>query len=527
MHSALFIAELVDLIFGCLDPTHSSKVDRRTLVALSATCKNFHEPALDALWRNQISLDNVLMCLPKNSFIPRRSASPVKLIITRPLTSADWSIAAKFTHRVKDLYIDHLNCPHRLTLAAIANFLGTTQPLFANLRQLCWSVSSNDVATPSRHLSLFIGAQVSKINIQVYWEDIPRLRAFPCLATATHVNLWVEGFFDSEAGEDRGQSLLDVSDLAASLPAARVLSLPSVNRNALVALASMPDLYSLTLSEPEIGDVGDPTIPMPLNGSLPFARLSSLRLAPTRVDFAIQFLRIVEPAALQLEDIHVGFDASELGSRIATLLRLISRIPPHILTEIHVGETDNGEGMYMPPEPVQLYALDGAALTGLSRFTRLTRLTVQAPSGIQLEDEILWELAPCWPQMQYLQLMSGSPTQLVPRTTLAGLRALAKHCAALEFVDLPVDAREVPSYPAERISQLGLTMWDVRESPISDPARVAAFLSGLFPNLKHVSNYFNDEGDISIEMWDQVKVLLPVFGSVREEEQHYSRTSTI
>jgi hypothetical protein len=65
MHLALTIAELLPLIFEEIKRTRfSSDPDLRSLAAVARTCTGFRDPALDILWRRQVTLKNFFSCFP-------------------------------------------------------------------------------------------------------------------------------------------------------------------------------------------------------------------------------------------------------------------------------------------------------------------------------------------------------------------------------------------------------------------------------------------------------------------------------
>jgi hypothetical protein len=72
-HRALTIPEIIGLICEHLEvlaePHHEGSGTRRNLedlAALARTCRDFENPALDILWREQNTLANTLKCLPSN-----------------------------------------------------------------------------------------------------------------------------------------------------------------------------------------------------------------------------------------------------------------------------------------------------------------------------------------------------------------------------------------------------------------------------------------------------------------------------
>jgi hypothetical protein len=63
MHHALQISEIVDLVIR--DLAHPlPHIKGKTLAALAATCTMLHDVALDALWRHQDNILNLIRCMP-------------------------------------------------------------------------------------------------------------------------------------------------------------------------------------------------------------------------------------------------------------------------------------------------------------------------------------------------------------------------------------------------------------------------------------------------------------------------------
>ncbi|EMD38983.1 hypothetical protein CERSUDRAFT_72231 [Gelatoporia subvermispora B] len=113
MHHCLQIAEILSIIIGYI--SKSDSLGRATLAALARTCRLFHGPALDVLWRHQDNLLNLLKCLPGDAWmiegrqwVRENHMSPettvVPLSLTRPLEPTDWrrlapSVFLEFTLR--------------------------------------------------------------------------------------------------------------------------------------------------------------------------------------------------------------------------------------------------------------------------------------------------------------------------------------------------------------------------------------------------------------------------------------------
>jgi hypothetical protein len=93
MHRALEILEIIEMICGHLPQPSANPYLRldehdlpmaRSLAALARTSKNFQNPALDALWRVQHTLLNLLKCMPSDLWnIPLNPVLQSKVVSTR------------------------------------------------------------------------------------------------------------------------------------------------------------------------------------------------------------------------------------------------------------------------------------------------------------------------------------------------------------------------------------------------------------------------------------------------------------
>jgi hypothetical protein len=67
MHHCFTILDIIKVIFDFYDLVESEE-DKRTVVALTRTCRAFGDPALDRLWCSLKSLRPLFKCLPEESW---------------------------------------------------------------------------------------------------------------------------------------------------------------------------------------------------------------------------------------------------------------------------------------------------------------------------------------------------------------------------------------------------------------------------------------------------------------------------
>ncbi|KAJ6463435.1 kinase-like domain-containing protein [Mycena sanguinolenta] len=163
---------------------------------------------------------------------------------------------------------------------------------------------------------------------------------------------------------------------------------------------------------------------------------------------------------------------------------------------------------------------DSGACVGmreLSFFSGLKSVHIEWFFGLDLDDRTLEHLTTSWTQLTELQLFEIG-TDIVTNLTLKSLLAVARNCPHLRTFHLKVDASEVPELPPVEPQRL-LKVLTVGESRIQGAAKVARYLSGIFPNVEYI------RADSHMGRWKQVLKLLPEFVALRKEvaEQVESR----
>jgi len=79
---------------------------------------------------------------------------------------------------------------------------------------------------------------------------------------------------------------------------------------------------------------------------------------------------------------------------------------------------------------------------------------------------------------------------------------------------------------------MSLTSLDVHSSPVSDPAAVAFYLSGMFPHIRCLYSHCedsdpddndDDDDDTDHQRWERVFEILPAMRLIRSEERFGSK----
>ncbi|KAJ7049629.1 hypothetical protein C8F01DRAFT_1036052 [Mycena amicta] len=532
MHHSLRIAEVLDNIFAHL--TEGEKSDSTALGRLARTCKAFTESALDALWWEQKTLDNLLKCLPSDCWEENIYTDATEIHLLRRLQPDDLRVVFKNRVRVRVLTLrlwieGHLWSKPLEELASVL----PTGGIFPNLRHLefsCYAPRSSMF----RHTRLLVCPPLTSVTFRLYSdEDIAEVLSLPLpLPYIRSLSIQTLRRLTSSYRQHPNST-----PFALQLSRIGSLCLPTADHQVFGHLSILPDLRSLEIGDTQVGEV---FVPLPIEPP-PFAALAKLSLALTTVDFAIEFIGAVLEWRLQY--LTIGYTAFATKERLATLYQIVSsRCLTHKLEHVligHPGSPDEGDGILDPPiDEMQDYAVDRQSFKDLLRFSNLTYVTLESPAGFVFDDAVVWDLARSWPALQNLILGSGSRVQVRPSTTLDALRAFATHCKHLITLLISINASDVPLFNwhrREHITQSTLSHLDVRDSPIDDSARVASFLSRLFPATSEVhtcqmwrwdeeNGYeMEREGEdmekVHYERWMEVERLIPIFVSTRREEQ--------
>ncbi|KAF7290745.1 hypothetical protein MIND_01315200 [Mycena indigotica] len=551
MHRCLAILEILENIFSYFSSHYAGDIP--TLAALARTCKAFMGPALDVLWYQQGSLENALKCLPDDCWKrttvheelagSRRSWQTIKF--TRNLTQQDWEHAQKYLCRVKQLDLPHgWNLPGPMAHIHLLEPIERSLPgrrLFPNIRHLSWKPSDRylSAAQSTRWLRLFVGPNLR--SLEVHGNTLKTASDIHLLASLDIPLAHLHNLVILLCNDHYDSVICTSSELASKLGQIKKLTLPAINAVALNHLSLLPNLSQLTLTQPQIDDIGVPASPLPLDPQ-PFAALSRLDLRNCRAAFAVDLInsaRLWKLAHLEVNscfpELQRDLDALYVaaGSRCTTdNLRILCLGPPE-------DETINDPATN---EPRENYALTGLSLVPLFKFSNLHYADLQPPAGFLIDDDTISKLARSWPLVEYLTLRSGSAIQARPLTTIRALRTFAKHCKLLVGLSIPVDASDVPdfdTYSQRRITQSNLTHVNMGISPIADPSAVARFLSGHFPCLDYVETLndrrWSDQYHRIMErgeeeetersyhvLWTEVSKMLSLCQAVRQEEQFWA-----
>ncbi|KAJ6580564.1 hypothetical protein DFH09DRAFT_295115 [Mycena vulgaris] len=513
MHRSLRIPEVVGMICAHLDPMPG--VESGALAALARTSMIFHDTALDALWRHQDTILNLIKCMPADLWesvdtdIRRRQFRRRQILrLARPIIPSDWHRFLMYCDRVRSLTcVDAYPHPN---LSAVFDVIHLHLPrdyLCPNVQKLAWGQDGPP------QIDRFLGPHISSIDLRACTTNaqeslLPTLaRRYPALSAVTLGNPFETA------------PLPHVSTFVRALSHVKLLDVSTLDVAALDHIGQLPTLETLNFALH-----ASTSFPSISNGTM-FSRLCStnVHLRQGQINVLSAFVRTW--AQPPLHTMEASIDSSPTVDDIEGFYRaLIGHCPHESLEVLKLGIDDAAEPTVIRPAFVHAAYL----FRHLFCFTNLAVLSIRIAGGYELDDATVYDMARAWPHIEeiYLQADVYSPR----KGTLRGLAALAEHCPNLHTLELCLDASTIPELiipPGHRLLQGSLVSLDMSYSPISDAFSVARFLSSIFVNLKEVVadyDYREEAGPALVlardysQRWTQVGTMLPGLGEVREEE---------
>ncbi|KAJ7263564.1 hypothetical protein B0H12DRAFT_1321561 [Mycena haematopus] len=532
MHRCLHVPELVWMIVSQLDP-HC--LEGRAALAALARCRIFHGPALDALWREQETIRNLLNCMPEDLWVDEPVHRIRTMRLRRPIRAEDWSRVLQYSHRVRSFRFHNFGRP---ALSEVFNVLRLNVPgdyLLPNLETLYWS-PSHDIQFSN--IDLFLGPRLTSITLSQL--TLAQLSLLPTL-TRRFPNL-SEVAFDSMhiRLNERPQFNGEISVFIRGLRSVRTLRLTTpINIEAIAHIGRLPTLETLHLVAP----AGPPSrISLPQRAL--FHRLRSVHFQcahDATIEFAVSVVQ--SWANPPLHSFVMKHTKGMTADATEKLFCAISEHCAHDSLEILA------INLFWPTarEESPDYIIPGRAVKLLFCFSHLTTVSIESPHGMQFDDESIAELAAAWPQIEELCLGGLTNIDPIPQCgTLLALHAFARHCPNLHTLELTLDATSIPAvHPdALRRQQLihpELLKLNVAYSLISKAFDVARFISATFINLTEVvtaleDDYFGDNPEeeedlvysaqvVRHKVWKEVEAFLPALHDIRSEEFHWGEQS--
>ncbi|KIM90987.1 hypothetical protein PILCRDRAFT_1215 [Piloderma croceum F 1598] len=516
MHHCLKIPEILTIIFESLNNNDSESfrpyTDYQTFFALALVCRNFLEPALDALWREQGSFAQLIQTLPTDAW----RVSGGVLSITRPLVASDWERFYFYAKRMTyvTVWLSDLRRP-RLDPDVYPTIVLSHRPLplLDNLRQLhchganirMWNV------TP------FLGPKLTRFSMifprgTIAFETTSVLASLP-IHTPSLQDLRIYGSTETS---------LPVCALVCALHDLHTLMLNRIPLTTecishLSALSNLQKLHAtITRDEPTQISSSIRQASFPSLTEL-FITVDTLTIA---TDFFEHFLRSspLQTVKISIRDapssqhIHQCFSAMRRHCSMSAMknISLVSHVDADI---------------------VVMDVLDPRAIRSLFSFSNLEVFKfINLISFRNIGNADIVGIARAWPHLRELSLhcLRCDAFQHLAAVTVDGLLPLA-NCASLKLLYIDLSAMVLDSdtllRPGQGVSNTTLQTLLISPGPITNPFAVASFLSDVFPSLKHITGWEGEDDTDELIKWREAMSLYQHFVKIRMQEREWAARS--
>jgi hypothetical protein len=261
----------------------------------------------------------------------------------------------------------------------------------------------------------------------------------------------------------------------------RQLSVTNLSAGALMHLATLPDLQDLSLVTSETSIPDHEFAPPHVTA---FRSLQSLTICSPGVAFATRIVKTWSwPPALKTVAIRPKGDDS--SSLLEDLFHALNQRCHHSSIEgLSLGncaDTSLREQVFREGFQVRMEHIEPLLV-----FSNLITLSLVPSGELDLDNAVVDVMAQAWPRIQRLELGHPRMPSRPSRVTLQGLISFAKHCPRLMDLSISLNAGATEleeRKPGSGVYSETLISLDVLTSPIECSAKVAAFLSDIFPNL--------------------------------------------
>jgi hypothetical protein len=388
--------------------------------------------------------------------------------------------------------------------------------LMPNLTRLSWNPTDESslplvrilLGPRIRQIELTLGATASDLSF------LPYLKSTCPLVSLLHLRLKLTPFTLPTF------TLPTISHVICGWTYLQDLRIPSLDKQGFIHIASLPCLKTLDLTYAD----EDPVplhLPDFISGPA-FPALEDLSVACRTARFCQGILEIISSRQVETVGIYTMFAHWKASAWEALHTTIRDRLDHNALKHIYVMEHRRSQ---TPLVDVAPYTLTSVTLRPLMVFKNLLDIKYELSPEISVDDAFLEELALAWPHLTSLEFGTETFTNRTPQATLRCLIAFARHCPKLESLGVRMNVSEfnVPQFSHSYGNRIAhdLNALYVGTSPIGEPAPVAAFLSNIFKDMEYLFTYSGSEDNRHGEGWSRVFDMLPIFCSVRQQEEEY------
>ncbi|KAI9063937.1 hypothetical protein FKP32DRAFT_650059 [Trametes sanguinea] len=516
MHECLLLPDILQRILDFVEvevPDRfyaghcSSYWKNGTLARLARTCRAFHQPSLDVLWRHQFTLGPLVKTLPEDAWEEdqRRRRSPYigepdtiihDLTITRPLLSSDWSRFDYYAHRIKSLgyfdvefadeegglwsYPNRLVCEHPVDWMTVQRLAMHRRHrwLLPNLVRLRWTIHDH---TYTEFLPLFLGPCLRTLAIAIGIENCRQYQPDIFASVLEAIPASCPSLTELEIYPRQDPFVLLATDEILSVACDRlegfhICTIPWGDAEDVDELSRMPRLRKVCLSMDEWTVALLPS----LWGATayPFSAVSILSVDVPHLRVCTSFLRLLRPCRLFsiITRINHRPKAQDVYDFYDTLRSKCSQETLHVChviqEELHRCKSsdvcpEDGTVLSDPEHRVTM-----AELTPALHFPHLRHFTLGAPLLGYFVDEDYIRMADAWPGIISLSIMDGWGAILRSPATWMGVGYMVTRCPQMLQIEVPFDTTstnvdELLHLPDFRPNH-SLRFFNVLDSPLPD-----------------------------------------------------------
>ncbi|KAH7930011.1 hypothetical protein BV22DRAFT_1191661 [Leucogyrophana mollusca] len=512
MHQCLTLPEILLHIF-------SHVCYKETLLSLAITCKAFKEPALDTLYWELKSFEDLLRCLPRDIWETWTEFSLASaeyqlmdfmLMITqapvRPVDTNDWAIFEAYASRVRHLFDNSFLIRSSDIPDSVFRTLcfAPAHILCPNLRSLSWTMGSKAC---NDFLRLLLGPQLVTLTLRGNNGGFSQIPPLPVLCPHLQNLTLRHGTADD-----------DLAGILRDLPNLRSFHCQGLPERALAQVAQLPLVQSLGFaitsqtSYESITQVASPIFPS----------LKSLYIDSDRMTSCVDFFHSIhDPLNATRLVLRRRYDRGHINSLKSLSVAISVKCAPLHLSCIELSEYEVDEGWEDFSEELHPLIDD---IRPLFAFPNLTTLVLNFCITLWLDDNALEDMAKAWPRLRTLDITRLDSQGKTSGITFKGLFSLLRFCRDFTTLGIVIDATVIQPHwliPDESVRNTLVREIDVNLSAIKQPAYVAAILSAALPNLSAIRS-----GSMILtgwskykRRWEQTEELLKVFSLMRKQER--------
>ncbi|KAG1778347.1 hypothetical protein EV702DRAFT_1278054 [Suillus placidus] len=461
MHQALLVSEILREILA-----HTDQIARKSTAALAATCKAFHEPAMDLLWAEMYQLEPLLGCVTRLHPLidwSGRIYHSAWAINVEPLSAHEARQFLRHSTRVRSLEMSSYRLLKLLSVIPIETCI------FPRLRSLTWNLFT------VKYFDLFLPHTLR----QCYILSLKQLQSVVTRCAALEL-LSIQNSDTSTADE---LSLL--SDRVRLCKHLVTLSCPTLNWAAWKHLSNLPTLLTVSIVEARIAPPW--SLEQGIINFSPFLNVTALSFRLHSAAYSMTILHHSQFPSLKEFEINLNVLSSAEAEQ---LFRALSHCKAcQTLEKITITLNDK----YQPPL--------GNSLTVIPHLLCFTQLqTLRLTCGdtfIYLDDDLLLEAISTWPHIRTLEIedsgLRSSPVTFRALFTALRLRPQL-HSLRVAISTVNINDIDTNAEPIQH-SSLETLQLETSEFLVADPEAVARIIFTWFPCINYVFGSTDDRED--------------------------------